>query len=189
MHFIFFNGRCSRIIVTRQAGIRSHTTRQNNVATDSLKLIKYSGSVPDTTRSEFNIPVSHAVNTTMPVVFSIYSNEKSQNPIWTETQLVNIDSTGRYSVLLGNTNPNGVPLEIFAEGEARWLGTKLPNGDEQRVALVSVPYALKAQDATTLQGHGFGEFMMKNDSPTVGGKRDREIPQTLTTGLGERPIK
>jgi len=46
------------------------------------------------------------------------------------------------------------------------------------------PYALKAQDATTLQGHGFGEFMMKNDSPTVGGKKGPRDSTNVDNGSG-----
>ena len=54
---------------------------------------------------------------------------------------------------LGAANPNGLPTDLFASGEARWLEVQVAGEATQpRVLLVSVPYALKAADATTLGG-------------------------------------
>lgn len=39
-----------------------------------------------------------------------------------ETQSVSLDSSGRYNVQLGATLPAGLPKDVFASGEARWLG-------------------------------------------------------------------
>ena len=87
------------------------------------------------------------------VTFQIYKDEVGGEALWTETQTVAIDSTGHYKVQLGAANPNGLPTDLFASGEARWLEVQVAGEATQpRVLLVSVPYALKAADATTLGG-------------------------------------
>ena len=70
-----------------------------------------------------------------------------------ETQNVQADGSGHYSVLLGSTKPDGLPAEIFASEQARWIGVQIEQRPEQlRTLLVSAPYALKAGDAETLGG-------------------------------------
>ena len=87
------------------------------------------------------------------VTFQIYKDEVGGEALWTETQTVAIDSTGHYKVQLGAANPNGLPSDLFASGEARWLEVQVAGEAPQpRVLLVSVPYALKAADASTLGG-------------------------------------
>jgi hypothetical protein len=87
------------------------------------------------------------------VHFAIYKDETDTAAIWEETQTLQLDEHGRYTVLLGATQPEGLPLLLFQSTEARWLGVsagKLP--EQPRILLVSVPYALKASDADTLGG-------------------------------------
>ena len=151
---------------------------------DPSRLIKFSGTIADNTRSDFNIPVSRAVSTEMAMVFAIYADQSAQTPLWSETQNVLVDSAGHYNVLLGSVSQSGVPSDIFAEGAARWLGVRIGNGEEQRVVLVSVPYAMKAQDATTLDGHALGGFMLKADGTGVGGKRGRLGQVNVDNGGG-----
>ena len=88
------------------------------------------------------------------ITFSLYNAQQNGTPLWTETQNnIQLDSTGHYSVQLGITKPNGVPTTLFTTGEARWLGVRIAEQVEQpRVLLLSVPYALKAGDATTIRG-------------------------------------
>src|SRR5215472_6135848 len=89
------------------------------------------------------------------VTFAVYREQEGGSALWLETQNVELDEQGRYTVLLGSTRSEGLPLELFAAGEPRWLGVQvnLPREVEQpRVLLVSVPYALKAADADTLGG-------------------------------------
>ncbi|MFZ0284743.1 MAG: hypothetical protein WAL32_05890, partial [Terriglobales bacterium] len=87
------------------------------------------------------------------VTFSIYSEKYDGAPLWMETQNVIADSRGNYTVQLGANSTSGLPLDLFASGEARWLGVRVNNDEEQpRVLLLSVPYALKAADAQTLGG-------------------------------------
>ncbi|HKF23247.1 MAG TPA: hypothetical protein VKE93_16860 [Candidatus Angelobacter sp.] len=89
------------------------------------------------------------------VTFAIYKEQHGGAPVWMETQNVQLDASGRFDALLGATKSEGLPTELFATGEARWLGfqVQLPGEIEQpRVLLVSVPYAMKAADAESLGG-------------------------------------
>lgn len=85
--------------------------------------------------------------------FAIYSEQDEGSPLWLETQNIQSDGKGTYTVQLGATKPQGLPLDLFTSGEARWLGVTVNGGQEQpRVLLLSVPYALKAADADTVGG-------------------------------------
>jgi hypothetical protein len=88
------------------------------------------------------------------ITFSLYAAQQGGEPLWTETQNnVQLDPTGHYSVQLGITKPRGVPTTLFTSGEARWLGVRIAEqGEQPRVLLLSVPYALKAGDAATFGG-------------------------------------
>jgi hypothetical protein len=94
------------------------------------------------------------------VTFSLYKDEQGGAPLWMETQNVTSDKTGRYSVVLGSTTATGLPANLFASGEARWMGIRAEGQNENpRVLLVSVPYALKAADAETLGGLPASAFL------------------------------
>jgi hypothetical protein len=102
-----------------------------------------------------------AVSGVAGVTFAIYRDQYEGAPLWMETQSVTADARGNYTVQLGATKPDGLPLDLFTTGEARWLGVRLNGGDEQqRVLLISVPYALKAADAQTLDGLPASAFML-----------------------------
>jgi len=87
------------------------------------------------------------------VSFYLYKDQEGGAPLWMETQNVQPDRTGHYTVALGATTSQGLPMELFASGEARWLGVQ-PQGqvEQPRVMLLSVPYAMKAVDAETVGG-------------------------------------
>jgi hypothetical protein len=100
------------------------------------------------------------------VTFAIYKDQSEGAALWLETQNVQADAKGNYTVQLGATKPDGLPLDLFSSGEARWLGVSINGGTEQpRVLLLSVPYALKALDADTLGGRPASAFMK---APTPG---------------------
>jgi hypothetical protein len=87
------------------------------------------------------------------VTFLLYREQEGGAPLWVETQNVQPDKTGHYTVMLGSTKSAGLPSDIFVAGEARWLGVQIAGHAEQpRVLLVAVPYALKAGDAETIGG-------------------------------------
>lgn len=109
------------------------------------RLVNFSGRAIDATGK----PVSGIAG----VTFSIYKDQYEGAPLWMETQNVQANAKGNYVVQLGAITPDGLPLELFTSGDARWLGVRVNGGEEQpRVLLMSVPYALKAADAQTLGG-------------------------------------
>lgn len=96
----------------------------------------------------------------------IYADENDDTVLWEETQHVMPDADGRYTVLLGSTQADGLPVDVFRSGEARWVGTTLERAGERegpRIRLVSVPYALRASDADTLGGHPVSAFLLSKD--------------------------
>ncbi|MGB7585933.1 MAG: peptidase S74, partial [Terriglobales bacterium] len=101
------------------------------------------------------------------LTFSIYKDQFDGSPLWLETQNVQPDSKGNYAVQLGAATSQGLPLELFASGEARWLGVRVNGAEEQpRVLLLSVPYALKAADAQTLGGLPASAFALAGSQLT-----------------------
>ncbi len=98
---------------------------------------------------------------TVGMTFAIYKDQAGSSPLWMETQNVQPDVKGNYNVQLGANSSQGIPLELFASGEARWLGVRINGGEEQpRVLLLSVPYALKAADAQTVGGLPASAFVL-----------------------------
>src|SRR5260370_4291704 len=119
------------------------------------RLIKFSGTLLDAQGPPRKGPVG--------ITFAIYKEQEGGAALWMETQNVELDEQGHYSVLLGATKPEGLPLELFTTGEPRWLGVQvdLPKELEQpRVLLVGVPYALKAADPDTLRGKPVAPFLL-----------------------------
>ena len=122
---------------------------QNTVASSSSavvpRLVNFSGKATN--------DQGKTVTGIVGITFSIYSAQQGGAPLWMETQSVTADAKGNYTVPLGTTTFQGLPLDLFTSGEARWLGVRVNGGEEQpRVLLLSVPYALKAADAQTLGG-------------------------------------
>jgi len=103
------------------------------------------------------------------VTFLIYSEQQGGAPVWMETQNVQPDARGNYTAQLGSTKPDGMPVDLFTTGEARWLALTVNGGEEQsRVLLVAVPYAMKAADAQTLGGLPASAFVLANKQATGG---------------------
>lgn len=101
------------------------------------------------------------------VTFSIFKDEQGGEPLWTETQNVSLDAAGHYGTYLGSTNSSGLPLDLFGNGEARWLEVQVAGDKQQpRVLLASVPYAMKAVDAATLGGLPASAFALAGASTT-----------------------
>ncbi|HUR36479.1 MAG TPA: hypothetical protein VM009_01595, partial [Terriglobales bacterium] len=97
------------------------------------------------------------------LTFAIYSTAQGGAPLWQETQDLQLDEQGRYSVLLGRTKTEGLPMVLFAAAEARWLGvreTEEGSVEQPRIMLVSVPYALAAGDAQALGGRPATDFQL-----------------------------
>jgi Pectate lyase superfamily protein len=107
---------------------------------------------------------------TVDVTFVLYSSEAGGSPLWFETQSVHADELGRYTTLLGAMHPDGLPIDLFMSGEARWLGIQVGTEEEEqqpRVLLVSVPYALKAGDAETLGGKPASAYALSDSGDST----------------------
>ena len=127
--------------------------QQPSISPTVPHLVKFSGSV----RGLDGKPLSGVAG----VTFALYKEDQGGAPLWLETQNVQLDASGRYSVMLGATKADGLPADLFTSGEARWLGVQ-PEGqaEQPRVLLLSVPYALKAGDAATLGGLPPSAFLL-----------------------------
>ena len=139
-------------------------------------LVNYSGTLTDGT----NKPLTGTVG----VTFSLYKEQEGGSPLWVETQNVQLNKAGQYSVVLGSAQSTGLPANLFAAGEARWLGVQAQGQEEQpRVLLLSVPYALKALDAETIGGKPASAFVL---APTAGSKSAPQAPSPTSniTGSG-----
>jgi hypothetical protein len=156
------------------------------VSTQVPRLIKFSGVAQDQTHK----PVTGVVG----VTFSLYKDQQGGSPLWVETQSVQADATGHYTAMLGSASADGVPLSLFSEAEAHWIGTQISGQPEQpRVLLLSVPYALKAADAETLGGLPASAFIHANAnaasasaSSKAGAAAAGTVPPANLTGAGTK---
>jgi hypothetical protein len=125
------------------------------------RLVKFSGTLKDGN--------GNPLTTITGVTFALYSQQNGGVPLWLETQNVQPDNGGHYTVMLGSTKPDGLETELFVSEQAQWLGIQ-PEGQEEkaRILLVSVPYALKAGDAETLGGKPASAFMPATPVATAG---------------------
>jgi hypothetical protein len=141
------------------------------------RLIQFSNSLNDAAGSPLTDRVA--------VTFSIYSDQTGGVPLWQETQNIQF-SQGHYSVFLGDSTPGGIPMELFASGQSRWLGVRavLPGEQEQpRILLASVPYALKAGDADTIGGLPASAFLRAEEpvSYNMGAATSSPKSQSIVT--------
>jgi hypothetical protein len=179
-----FLGACALAQVDDQ-----HSSQPASTATVP-RLIRMQGAV----RDEAGKPLSGRVG----VTFALYKDQNDQELVWQENQNVQLDSAGRYSVLLGATNESGLPLEIFSAGEARWLGVR-PDGqaEQPRILLLSVAYALKAADSEMLGGKPASAFVLADSQPSsaqlasgtpAGSPNSQRAPQILNWSPGAVPL-
>lgn len=115
------------------------------------------------------------------VTFALYSAETGGAPLWLETQNVQIDTAGHYTVLLGLTKADGLPVDLFTSGQAQWLGVQAAGEAEQpRIMLLSVPYALKAADAETFGGRPPSAYVSAPQSDGGAGASVGQAPGVAT---------
>jgi len=87
------------------------------------------------------------------IVVSVYAHKDAADPLWFEEQTVKPNASGKLTVLAGATTEAGIPPQLFAADEARWIGVTVKGDPEQpRVMVVSVPYAVRARDAERIAG-------------------------------------
>jgi hypothetical protein len=136
--------------------------------TATPRVLKFSGSLSSD-------PSVHFEPGPVGITFAIYKERGDETPLWVGTQNVTIDEQGRFTVLLGESEDNAVPLDLFSSGEARWIGMqRIPEREGERIMLASVPYALKAADAETLGGKPLSAFVLapaSDGSTSASGKK------------------
>ena len=170
---------CMSLTALTLAAQQSGTVQGGAPASGAVpNLIRYSGVLKDT---------SGAVITTLSgVTFLIYKDEQGGTALWMETQNVQPDKTGHYTVQLGAVSKDGLPVDVFMTGEARWLAVQIGNEAEQpRVTLVAVPYAMKAADAQTLGGLPASAFVLA--APSVGNAAASSAPSDSSTSTTAPP--
>jgi len=112
------------------------------------------------------------------VTFSLYAEQQGGAPLWIDNQNVQLDSAGRYAVVLGAVGKT-LPVDLFSTGQPRWLGIQSQNAgatEQPRVLLVSVPYALKAADADTIGGKPASAFALAGSETTQSETKTGEAP-------------
>jgi hypothetical protein len=178
----------------QDSGPESNATSQAQPSALSAvpRLVKFSGVVKDLLGKPLTGPVE--------INFAIYKEQGEGLPIWQETQVLQLDEQGRYSVLLGAMQPEGLPMELFTTGEARWLEVQVAGAEPQpRTLLVSVPYALKAADAESLGGKPASAYLLAQSAegsaqagPQTGSKTAPAAaagkPTTTTAGVNVTPL-
>jgi hypothetical protein len=144
-------------------------------------VVKFSGALTDSS----NKPMAGTVG----VTFSLYKESQGGPALWVETQNVTLDKTGHYTAQLGSTTSQGLPADLFASGEARWLGVQTQGQAEQpRTLLMSVPYALKALDAETIGGKPLSALQLAAPNGSSGfsspGSNKAPAANTITCASG-----
>ena len=118
------------------------------------------------------------------VTLSIYADAEGGAPIWQETQTIALDRQGRYTLLLGASQADGIPADVFRSGDAHWLGTVFERAGEvegPRVRITSVPYALRASDADTLGGRPASDYVVAGAGG--GSARTSDVGAAATTSM------
>ena len=138
-------------------------------------MVKYSGVLTDAN----NKPLTGTVG----VTFALYKESQGGAALWVETQNLRLDKAGHYTAMLGSTTSQGLPADLFASGEARWLGVQTQGEAEQpRTVLMSVPYALKALDAETIGGKPLSALQLAapNGGSSSSNSNNAPIANTIT---------
>ncbi|MBP1598787.1 MAG: hypothetical protein H6Q05_4164 [Acidobacteria bacterium] len=132
-------------------------------AQDGKRVVTYTGTIKDAA----GMPRLGSVG----IAVSLYAEQEGGEPLWRESQTVQLDNEGRYTLLIGATEREGLPLEVFADRKAQWLGIQEEGEAEQpRILLLTVPYALKAADADTVGGRPLSSFVLYEDLEKGGDK-------------------
>ena len=127
------------------------------------------------------------------ITYSIYNEQTAGVPLWQETQSVTVDEQGRFVFLLGAVTRDGIPSELFAAGEPRWVGVSWRGQAEApRYLLTAVAYALKASAADTLGGLPASAYQLTPAARAAGGAVNSgglispmALPDGLTNYIGK----
>jgi len=129
----------------------SSSALPGNALADNARSASKASVIPPAMR--FSGIAANRAGDTVEATFSIYSVPEGGEPLWSETQRLAIAADGKYAVLLGAASQTGLPPQLFAAGQSRWVGVSIERAPElPRTPLVAVPYAMKAADADTVGG-------------------------------------
>lgn len=170
-----------------EAGMTGATDAVAAPPADSVvpRLVRFTGTID---RKLVPVPEASAQQTepkVLVVTFSLYRDRESGAPLWSETQAVTLDAHGYYTVLLGATRPEGLPLDLFTSGQAKWLGAQpqLPGvGELPRELLGGAAYALKAADADTLGGKPASAYVTRD---AVAATDEQAVVNGAATAAGQ----
>jgi len=95
------------------------------------RVVKFSGTLRDAEGKACAITVG--------VSFALYKEQEGGIALWLETQNVSLDAQGHYTVLLGASKAEDLPLDLFASNEARWLGVQVENQAAGPNGLLNLP--------------------------------------------------
>jgi hypothetical protein len=140
-------------------------------------LISYQGTLTDAD--------GVALDTTVSMTFSLYSDSTATFSVWAETQTAVEVNDGLFNVLLGRENPLS---EAIFPGAPRWLGIQV-GGDPELSPLqklVSVPYAFHAAVAETAD-YALSAPMAGDGDWTISGNHlVSAVPGSV--GIGTTPL-
>jgi hypothetical protein len=139
------------------------------------RFIRFSGAMRD--------PNGDPLRGVVDIELGIYRDREGGDAVWLETQNVELDDQGRYAVLIGATKKEGISPDMLGSGELRWLSVRQVGAAEQpRMLMVSVPYALRAEEAMKLGGSSADEFVRKQDlQQALEGTANRASGESLQT--------
>jgi hypothetical protein len=121
---------------------RTNESASKDMRTEVPGLMSFQGTLTD----EHGV----AMDTTISMAFSIYTDSTGGTQVWTETQPAVVVSSGLFNVLLGRVN--SIPDTVF-KNPSRWLGIKVGGDPEMssRHRLAAVGYAFWAAEADTAE--------------------------------------
>ncbi len=113
-------------------------------------LIDYQGKITDSS--------SNPITSSVSITFTIYDDATGGTNLWDEIHASVTPVDGLVHVLLGSIDVIGSSL---FDGSDRWLGIEIGSDGEMtpRLRIVSVPYAIYANDSDNLDGHDSSYFM------------------------------
>jgi len=179
-----FTGLCLLAVgLIPPAAAQTAPTAPTEAPATVLNLVRWSGTLPE------------AQGRTVELQFALYQDPAGGLALWSEQQAVKVGADGRYSVLLGATNAEGLPKALFQGGAARWIEAKLVSASgpaaagetvSPRTLLAAVPYAFKAADAETLAGRAAEDYVTQEDlkSAVAAGIQTVAQPNTQASPTG-----
>ena len=109
----------------------------------------------------FNGSVTGASAGAQTLRFAVYDEETGGNLLWEEVQTAAVDAAGNFTVFLGGTSSDGLPVALFANGAPRWLSVEQAGtAAGPRVLLAAVPYAVSAANAASLGGRPAADYAL-----------------------------